>query len=245
MEKKAKEDAEAEECLRRLQEQTETPQAKRERLLNLARQRIEEQERKTTELREALLEKRFRENCEPLRTALSQKLAQKTMEELRQQVRSLWWTSCLESWFWKQMAEHMKRDEEEKQLRHQFDLMNETERIKREERFGFGIPPRTCSARYQTDVKKRYQKREQFVHDLDEQMKIRSEEKRTRLEAESEDVERLREKWMHQEKEEAEQKMRALEKKRSIAEALKNANLEMQNLKEERRRQKQCFHCFD
>ena len=64
-----------------LKEQEETPEEKREKRAEKAKLLLELRRQEAAQLREELLERQFRENCDPPRKSLSFKMTQKTLEE--------------------------------------------------------------------------------------------------------------------------------------------------------------------
>lgn len=78
--------AEEEHFFQLLKGQEERPEEKKEKRAAKARQLLELREQEAARLREELLDRQFRDNCDPLRKSLSMKLLQKTVEERNRQV---------------------------------------------------------------------------------------------------------------------------------------------------------------
>lgn len=172
----------------------ETPEQRRAKLGQRAREMAAAREAERAKLAEELTARAFAENCDPLRDAISRKKLFYTVEDRNQQILD-------------KQAFRLLELEETKM----FDEMNELERLKKEQR-------------YIDDQRKAKEARAELSRGLDDQMRAVEERKKEEARLRQEEVAELKALWEKMLKEQEAADAAERERMRRLAEDVKEFN---------------------
>lgn len=187
----------------------ETPEQRRAKLGQRARELAAAREAERQQLANELTARAFAENCDPLRERISKKKLYMTVEERNAQILD------------KQALKLMEAEETK-----MFDEMNEFERLKKEQR-------------YLDDQRKTREAKAELSRGLDEQMRAVEERKREEAMLRTQEIEELKELWDRMMKEQEAADAAEREKMRKLAVDVKEFNrLKQSELSETDRRER-------
>eukprot|EP01023_Acetabularia_acetabulum_P039153 TRINITY_DN3757_c0_g1_i1.p1 TRINITY_DN3757_c0_g1~~TRINITY_DN3757_c0_g1_i1.p1 ORF type:complete len:485 (-),score=97.69 TRINITY_DN3757_c0_g1_i1:155-1609(-) len=181
-----------------LMNNTEGPEERRRKMAERAYQLSAEREKERQQLAQELMDRHFRENCDPLREVYSKKILDRTVDQRQTQVD-----------FRQEMNEEIMQ---EKKL---YEHMYELERLKKEER-------------YLMDKRRAREQKEEFMRTLDRQVQQSNERKQLEDDEHSKDVAMLKADWAAADEAAKQAAEDAREKSRQLAHTLKSFNLEKQ-----------------